>query len=84
VLLDVVGGDAPDADLEQAPDVVVGHVAPELGGTQPCSLLHGLEDLLLGLRGLDLLVHAVLDEYALERHPVLAVDEPPLVPLELG
>jgi hypothetical protein len=66
----VVGGDALDADLGEADDVLVGHLAAELleEGLQAAADLG--EDALPGLRFLDEAVDALLDEDALEGIPV--------------
>src|SRR5690606_36348493 len=81
--LEVVGGDAADAQLEQALHVLVVHRAYE----EARVLLHPGDDALahgvLGLGVLEAAVDALLDEDPLEREPVLAVDELALLPLEL-
>ncbi len=66
----VVGGDALDADLGEAHDVLLGHLAAELleKGFQAAANLG--EDAFPGLGFLDEPVDALLDEDALERIPV--------------
>ena len=80
----VVGGDALDADLGEADDVVVGHLAAQLLEERLQAVADFREHALPGLRFLDAPVDALLDENALERIPVPLLFEFAELDLELA